>query len=127
MKPIMWGALMLVGVVAASGASWWALRTPSPGPRFAVQAPLAALTCDAKKAALAALITTKNYCETDADCATEMACPFGCQILVNKAEVTWLRGAIAGYHGECGPECKYKCAPWAPVTCVEHQCVAGPK
>jgi hypothetical protein len=123
MKPIAkWVLLGVSAVVVISGSAWWLRAVPSATPLV----PPAArpTTCEGKKEELKQLISSRKTCSTDADCTSHMDCPFGCQLLVNKDQLAWLKGALAEYHRECEPECMYKCRQWAPVSCREGQCAA---
>lgn len=79
--------------------------------------------CGIQEAGYKSMLATKNYCETDADCTTITACPFGCEVPVNIQEVAGINVALTEYHQQCG-ECKYKCqVASTTLSCRDNQCV----
>ena len=80
--------------------------------------------CDEREDAIFALTDEANYCEVDADCADAgAACPFGCTIGVNEAELDRVQAELAAWREDC-LYCDYSCLPYEGMRCEDGECVA---
>lgn len=80
-------------------------------------------SCETEMDRIGTLLVKKNYCEENADCINQIACPFGCEILINKKEAKTVQRLFNEYDQQCG-KCKFRCKmPTGIVICREHVCV----
>ena len=98
---------------------------------------LFSLACHANECELEAQKTSENtiieelkianYCETDNDCVNiKPMCPFGCQVVVNKAERERVEDLMSEHfekHVEC-PSCIYECIAIKAIRCKNRKCLA---
>lgn len=84
-----------------------------------------AAACGPSEQSIRDEIDAANHCTDASDCVDAgSVCPFGCFILVNKAEVGHIRALLADWHSNCA----FDCAPLGNVICKSGKCdsVAGP-
>lgn len=90
---------------------------------FAVMAPVAMADHASEEAHIRAMIAEKNYCEVDSDCSeVRHVCPFGCDVPLNKKEVSSVQKAIMD-HYQAGKTCVYECKSPAAIKCRDKKCV----
>jgi len=78
--------------------------------------------CGLSPEAIQSEIDRANYCTTVADCGDAGShCPFGCNILVNEAEVPRIRQLV---ESESKSSCVYDCAQLVSMACESRRCVA---
>ena len=66
-------------------------------------------------------IDEANYCNTSDDCINiGSACPFGCNIVVNKDKASEIKEKISNYPSTC----MYQCVASDPIECVSNKCKA---
>lgn len=72
-----------------------------------------------------AAIAKAGHCATDADCvALSPTCPFGCGIVVNKAEAQNIEQLLQTWTGQ-NEACAYRCRKPEAVACTAGKCTAG--
>jgi hypothetical protein len=67
-------------------------------------------------------LDSANYCKVAADCLNVgPACPFGCQVYINKAEETKVNKLLEAYNSKC----VYGCLACPGVECIDGKCEQG--
>ncbi|MFO0756408.1 MAG: hypothetical protein U0359_07950 [Byssovorax sp.] len=78
-----------------------------------------ALACGPTEQSIRDEIDAANHCTVASDCASAGgACPFGCFILVNKAEVAHIQSLLADWQSNCA----YDCAALKEILCTQGKC-----
>jgi hypothetical protein len=87
-------------------------------------APLSPGDCDSEKRSLRKASHQARHCKAAGDCVeSPLLCPFDCNGLVNRAEVSRL-GALYARYSETCPPCKYQCPKTRAVPmCLRERCV----
>ncbi|MEI8364162.1 MAG: hypothetical protein WCF78_01765 [archaeon] len=68
-------------------------------------------------------IIKANYCSVKEDCSAKLgACPFGCNILINKNEETRIQKLITRYYVN-NEGCAYDCGPIKNFGCITGKCI----
>ncbi len=80
---------------------------------------LLAAACGPTEQGIREEIDVANHCTVASDCANAgSVCPFGCFILVNKAEVAHIQELLRDWHSNCA----FDCLPLGEVICKNGEC-----
>lgn len=85
----------------------------------------AILACGPNEAQVRDTIEAARACTRDDECESlGSACPFGCYIVVNRAQASAVEATLTRYRAaSSGAECVYDCAAPGQISCTAGRCV----